>query len=105
MSLSTYRKALRLGLKDRKSADSDTLATLDENKLDLAYREPLGLLDIPMDLIAGTLTEGRAVSFSPNFFPIMEESSEFATKWAALSETHLREGSRDPRKAVDYLGR
>ena len=63
MSLSTYRKALRLGLKDRKSAGSDTLATLDENKLDLAYREPLGLLDIPMDLIAGTLTEGRAVSF------------------------------------------
>lgn len=105
MSLSTYRKALRLGLKDRKSAGSDTLATLDESNLDLAYREPLGLLDIPMDLIAGTLTEGRAVSFSPNFFPIMEESSEFATKWAALSETHLREGIRDPIKAVEYLGR
>ena len=33
MSLSTYRKALRLGLKDRKSAGSDTLATLDENNL------------------------------------------------------------------------
>lgn len=105
MSLSTYRKALRLGQKDRKTTESGILAVLDDQTLDLAYREPLGILDIPLDLIAGTLTEARAISFSPNFYPLMDETTEFASKWAALSQAHLREGIRDPIKAVEYLGR
>lgn len=105
MSLTAYRKALRLGQKDRKTTDSGILAALDGQTLDLAYREPLGVLDIPMEFIAGTLTEARAISFSPHFYPLMDEGTEFAAKWAALSEAHLREGVRDPIKAVEYLGR
>ncbi len=105
MSMSTYRKALRLAQKDRKTTAAGILPILEECKLDLAYREPLGVIDIPMDLIVGTLTEARAISFSPNFFPLMEENSEFALKWAALSEAHLQEGIRDPIKAIEYLGR
>ncbi len=105
MSLSTYRKALRFGQKDRKTSETGILAMLDELALDLAYREPLGVIDIPLELIAGTLTEARAISFSPHFFPLMEETTEFAAKWIALSEAHLREGIRDPIKAIEYLGR
>ena len=63
------------------------------------------VIDIPLELIAGTLTEARAISFSPHFFPLMEETTEFAAKWIALSEAHLREGIRDPIKAIEYLGR
>ena len=105
MPYSTYRKALRLAQKDRKTTESGTLAVLEEKALDIAYREPLGTIDIPMDLIAGTLTEARAISFSPNFLPLMEENTEFAVKWIALSDAHLTEGIRDPIKAVEYLGR
>lgn len=105
MSYSTYHKALRLAQRDRKTTASGTLAVLEERRLDIAYREPVGLMDIPMDLIAGTLTEARAISFSPGFYPLMEENSEFAMKWTALSEVHLKEGIRDPIKAVEYLGR
>ena len=90
MSYSTYHKALRLAQRDRKTTASGTLAVLEERRLDIAYREPVGLMDIPMDLIAGTLTEARAISFSPGFYPLMEENSEFAMKWTALSEVHLK---------------
>lgn len=105
MSLSTYRKALRLAQKDRKTTESGILAVLDDQSLDLAYREPLGVIDIPMDQIVGTLTEARAISFSPSFYPLMEENTEFAAKWIALSDSHVKEGIRDPIKAVEYLGR
>ncbi len=105
MSVNTYRKAQRLAQKDRKTSLTGILPVLEEQQLDLAYREPLGIIDIPMDLIAGTLTEARAISFSPHFFPLMEESTEFASKWIALSSAHMKEGIRDPIKAVEYLGR
>jgi len=105
MSVNTYRKAQRLAQKDRKTSLTGILPVLEEQQLDLAYREPLGIIDIPMDLIAGTLTEARAISFSPHFFPLMEEGTEFASKWIALSSAHMKEGIRDPIKAVEYLGR
>lgn len=105
MSFNIYRKALRLGQKDRKEHGGETLAVLEEERLDLAYREALGVVEIPLDLIAGTLTAARALSFSPHFLPLMEEGTEFAMKWAALSEAHLQEGIRDPIQAVEYLGR
>lgn len=96
---------MRLAQKDRKASSTDILPALEDYDLDLAYREPLGIIDIPIDLIVGTLTKTRAISFSPHFFPLMDENTEFAGKWMALSEAHIQDGIREPIKAIEFLGR
>ncbi len=65
----------------------------------------LGLLQIPMDFIVGTRTEGRTKSFAKNFMPIADPKSEFQRKWTNLCESHLEEGIRDPIKVYEYLNR
>lgn len=41
----------------------------------------LGLVDIPLDQIAGTKTAGRTNAFASNFMPLLPRDSEFAVKW------------------------
>lgn len=65
----------------------------------------LGLVEIPLDFIVGTRTAGRTNAFSSNFLPLMDETSEFADKWAALSTAHLEEGIRDPIKVYEFMNR
>ena len=73
--------------------------------MEISSEIPLGLIDIPLDLIVGTKTSGRASSFAPNFMPILNEGSEFAMKWASLCEAHLNEGIRDPITAYEYMNK
>lgn len=35
--------------------------------------------------------------------PILRENTEFAYKWASLSESHVNEGIREPVKAYEYM--
>lgn len=63
----------------------------------------LGLAEIPLDLVAGTLTGGRQNSFAPNFMPLMAENTEFAVKWSSLYDAQVEEGIRDPVKAYEFL--
>lgn len=65
----------------------------------------LGLLNIPSEFVIGTKTEGRSNAFAGNFLPIMEEGSEFATKWEQLCQSHIEEGIREPVKAYEYMNR
>ena len=66
----------------------------------------LGVINIPTELIAGTKTAGRVFALAGNFMPLLEEDSEFATKWTDLCEAHLSdEGIRDPIVCYEYLGR
>lgn len=99
-----YEKAYRLGKKE-----GDPIAVLDDilkEKHIIAPREiPLGLVQIPMDQIAGTKTEGRGAAFSKSFYPLLEDKSEFAAKWSALCRAHLNEGIRDPIKAYEFMNR
>ena len=53
----------------------------------------------------GTKNVARSNSFAGNFMPILLENTEFASKWARLSTTHLEEGIRDPIKAYEYMNR
>lgn len=111
MSSNTYHKALRLAQKEQKSdiksEQSGLLPVLDEHAIlpSLAYRESLGMIDIPMEHITGTATASRSHAFSAGFYPLMEEDSEFAAKWDALCQAHLHEGIREPVKAIEYLGK
>lgn len=72
--------------------DSDTLP-----------QKPLGIMDIPTGLIAGTKTRARQNSFSPGFMPLLEPDSEFASKWSSLYMAQVSEGINDPVKVYEYL--
>lgn len=69
------------------------------------HEENLGLVNIPLDAIAGTKTEGRKAAFARNFMPLLEGDSEFASKWMALCEAQETEGIRDPILAYEFMNR
>ena len=106
-----YSTALKSGKKDiqtRAAAEQSTeLPCLDSilEKVEIRGEVPLGLIDIPTELIVGTKTKARTTSFAPNFMPILDEFSEFAVKWKSLCDAHLREGIRDPIVAYEYMNK
>ena len=67
--------------------------------------QEIGTLDIPSERIIGTKTAGRVSAFTANFQPLLDSTSEFATKWISLCAAHLsEEGIRDPIMCYEYLG-
>ena len=110
MPVEEYRKALRLGLKEAKEAaargEPAGLRVLPERQETyVARRESLGVVEIPAEFLSGTCNALRKDSFSPGFFPVLPEDSEFAEKWMSLCRAHVEEGIRDPIRAVEYLNR
>jgi len=111
MSLDDYRSALRLGQKEYRTCVSrgeyPYLQVLDEilDHEDVQGELPLGLVNIPMNRLAGTRTAGRRSAFARNFMPLVEEDSEFATKWTHLCQAHLNEGIREPIQACEFMNR
>lgn len=76
----------------------------------LSYTEiqgeyPLGRVDIPLNLIAGTKTSGRQNAFASNFMPLLGENTEFGMKWGVLYDSQLEEGIRDPIKAYEFMNK
>ncbi len=66
----------------------------------------LGHIDAPAELIVGTKTQGRALSFSSDFMPLLSEKSEFAVKWINVCRYHLSdEGINELPTAYEYLGK
>lgn len=107
-----YTKALRAGQKEYKTLLAEGKdpypKVLDEileaNITDSI--EDLGLVDIPSELIVGTKAAGRTSAFSAGFLPLLEQESEFGTKWVHLCSAHLSdEGIRDPIVCYEYLGK
>lgn len=111
MTMDDYNKAYKAGKKDYQArllrGKQPTLKILDDILPPRgSYSEvPLGLVQIPIEQIVGTKTGGRSSAFAGNFMPILRENTEFASKWAALSESHLNEGIRDPIKAYEYMNK
>lgn len=111
MPSSHYTSAMKAGKRDLQariaageSAELPALDSILEN-VEIRGEVPLGLIDIPTELIVGTKTRGRTTSFAPNFMPVLDEFSEFAIKWKSLCDAHLREGIRDPIIAYEYLNK
>ena len=111
MGLDDYMKAYRLGKRDYQArmlrGEKPTLAVLDDIMPEKGcYHEvSLGIVQVPIERIAGTKTVGRSNSFAGNFMPILQTDSEFAVKWMKLSESQANEGIRDPIKAYEYMNR
>ena len=111
MSLEDYNKAHKLGKRDYQSrlmrGEKPTLEVLDDilPSKGSCSEVSLGLVQIPIDQIVGTKTEGRSNAFAGNFMPILDSRSEFGEKWTKLSIIHEAEGIRDPIKAYEYMNR
>ena len=111
MSDQYYREAMKLGQKEYRACVakgiSPVLPVLDDfvadERVNLGIK--LGTVSIPVEFIVGTKTRGRTNSFARNFMPVLSETSEFAGKWIALCESHLRDGIRDPIKVYEYMNR
>ena len=97
-----YEKALHLS---KKSGGKLTVLDdlLREKQIRIPSEQPLGLVEIPIEQIVGTKTEGRRDAFNKEFYPALEVESEFAQKWISLCHSHLEEGIRDPIKAYEFM--
>lgn len=110
-SYEQYRYAYKLGKKSvslmrHKGLDTH-LAVLDDkvNAYECS-KEYLGEMNVPARFIVGTMTRARAVSFSADFMPLLNERSEFAAKWRNVCEYHLSDtGITEAPKAYEYLGK
>lgn len=111
MGETEYQEALKLGKKEYKSCvyrgRFPYLPVLDDilSREDIRTEQNMGLIQIPLDFVVGTSTMGRTVSFASNFMPILGEDTEFAVKWANLSDAQVNEGIRDPIVAYEYMNR
>lgn len=111
MALDDYTKAYKLGKKDYQArllrGELPTLEVLDNvlQSVDTYNEASLGLVQIPLNQIVGTKTSGRSFSFSGNFMPILDEHSEFASKWSKLCTAQEEEGIRDPIIAYEYMNK
>ena len=107
--LEDYRKARKLGLKqvsrDVSSGRYPYPPALDDILKGQGSQGevPIGVEEIDIALIAGTKTRGRQNSFSTNFMPLPDTSSEFASKWSDLIDSQREEGIRDPILCYEYL--
>ena len=111
MSDISYQQARRLGLKEVKTRTArheyPYLRALEDEieHLSSQNEQKLGIFRVDLEQVAGTYTASRRDAFSASFFPLLEESSEFAAKWSALASSHLKEGIREPILVVEYLNR
>ncbi len=111
-AIQQYHAALRAGLKYVNSHTSQSQSpyplVLDDivNETQISGQQLLGLVEVPLSLVIGTLTSGRKAAFAGNFMPILPDNSEFAGKWINLCESHLDEGGiRDPIKCMEFMGK
>lgn len=111
MAMEDYLQARKEGLRITHSLQSrgedPNLLVLSElvPGLNRLSQIPLGILQIPMDQIAGTVTKGRTTAFARNFMPLLESDSEFAVKWSVLYDNVTEYGMRDPVVAYEYYNR
>lgn len=108
MSIEEYAAARKEGLRELHAmqlrGEAPGLPVLSERVPTLNHlsQVPLGLVQISLDQIAGTATKGRTTAFSRSFLPLLDSSSEFASKWSLLYDDVVEEGLRQPVTALEY---
>lgn len=111
MGIEHYIKARREGMREvhalQARGQEATLPVLAEivPSLNRLSQVPLGILQISPAQIAGTATKGRTTAFSPGFMPLLDQTSEFASKWIALYDDVEQNGLRQPVKALEYYNK
>jgi len=104
-----YEKAKRKGLRTvnlyKASGWNPNLPALDASlsRQQIMSEVSLGLQEILLQKVIGTRTHARSSSFSPDFMPTLSPVTEFASKWIALYDAHIKEGIRDAITVYEYL--
>lgn len=111
MSVQDYLEAMKIGRKEYRNqinkGQYPYLPVLDEilSQVEIEKEVNLGLIQVPLKLVIGTSTRARTNAFAGNFMPILDWGSEFSAKWAALSDSQMEEGIREPIQAFEYMNR
>ncbi len=109
MALYDYDRALRLGRKQYQASlmkgEHPYLPVLDDilSYTDIVSEVNVGLVDIPLKKIVGTVTRGRTNAFAGNFMPLLPGKTEFSAKWSSLYDHQLKDGIRDPIIAYEFM--
>ena len=110
-AIEEYRKALKAGQREYKellaAGKSPYPEVLDEllPEVSTAASQYVGAVEIPTELIRGTKSAGRISAFSAGFAPLLEETTEFCSKWVSLCMANLSdEGIREPIVCFEYYG-
>lgn len=78
--------------------------TLDEGSI--AERVDLGILEIPVRQIVGSVSDSDEVLYTYDFMPLAEDASEFADSWCQMYQAYLSiRGLTDPIECVEYMGK
>lgn len=68
-------------------------------------RAPLGTMEIPLSLVAGTASSERTTAFASNFLPLLAYETEFGGKWSELYDSVSENGVQNPVTAFEYMQR
>ncbi len=99
-----YEKLVKQARKDKSPLPAlDEI--LEEEGVTIGAEVNVGVMPIPLDMVAGTRTKARGSAFNSAFMPIMAKDTEFAQKWTALYKSNEEEGIRDAVKAYEYKHR
>ena len=102
---SAHKKALKTYREDTERGRWPYPKVLDDilDNHRIAGRIELGVLNVPIERVVGTVSDGRRTVFTRDFMPLPEPNTEFGTKWISLCEAHLdAEGIRDPIRCYEY---
>ena len=111
MSVQDYQSASKIGKKEYHACvykgKYPYLPVLENlvDESDIDSEVSLGQDQIPLRLVVGTCNVGRTNAFADNFMPILDWGTEFAAKWASLSDSQKNEGIRDPIKVYEYMNK
>lgn len=109
MYINDYHKAQKIALAQQRNAVSRNGSpfplvlediTGGNNALSKQY---LGIMEIPLALVMGTVEASRSNAFSYDFMPLLSDGSEFASKWVSLFGSQLEEGLREPIVVYEYM--
>ena len=106
-----YARALKAGQKYYKEAvtrgENPYPPVLDEilKNVPVAGYVELGVVNVPLDRVAGTVSAGRGAALAGNFMPLLPVQSEFGAKWVSLCDSHFEEGIREPIRCYEFMGR
>jgi len=111
MAIQDYTKAQKLAEKQYRQAISrgeyPYLPVLEDllRQSDIDGQIPVGQLEIPISLIAGTANSERTSAFASNFMPLLSYETEFGSKWSQLCDSVMEVGVNEPIQVYEYMQR
>lgn len=111
MSIQDYTKAQKLAEKQYRQAlargEYPFLPALEDilRRNEIDGQIPLGEIEIPISMIAGTVQTERSSAFASNFMPMLDYDTEFGSKWSQLCDSVHETGINEMIIVTEYMQR